>query len=301
MQYLVYDIPIYEIQGSLKKNFKLSRYTSWKIGGDADYLFKPANLADLSNFLTQLPMHIPVTFIGLGSNILIRDKGIRGVVVLTLNCLKEYYFLNDNDLYCESGVTCAKLAKISANAHKTGGEFFAGIPGTFGGALYMNAGAFGGETWNLVQKLNLIDRTGKIYSKTEKEFTVSYRFVSLPKNIWFAGAVLSFQDCKSNVAQQNIKNLLKLRSQKQPIGLLSCGSVFKNPPNNSAGNLIDKLGLKNKKIGGAYISDVHANFIINDKTATAENVEDLIKFIQQSVYDAYNVKLELEVKILGEN
>ena len=153
------------LRGELFKNHDLARYTSWRIGGPADTFYRPADLVDLQNFLKQLPKDEPLTFLGLGSNILVRDKGVRGTVVLTLSRLSELKLISETQVYVQAGVTCAKLAKFCVDYGFENGAFFAGIPGTVGGALAMNAGAFGGETWRQVERVDLLTRFGEIKTK----------------------------------------------------------------------------------------------------------------------------------------
>jgi UDP-N-acetylmuramate dehydrogenase len=292
------------IKGKVLHQEPLAPYTSWHIGGRAKTMFWPTDIKDLQHFLFNLPAEERIFWLGLGSNVLIRDNGFDGTVIATHQALTHMLEREKNAdhlyLEVEAGVTCAKIAKLSAKLGFVGGEFFAGIPGTIGGALAMNAGAWGSETWDLVESVQLIDRHGKISHCMRDEFKVSYRHVDLPANNWFISAVLKFKHGDTKQAQAKIKDLLQQRNLSQPIGELSCGSVFKNPAENHAAQLIDHLNLKGTRIGGAQVSTKHANFIINQDNAQAHHVEELILLLQQAVKNAYDVDLITEVRIIGD-
>lgn len=289
-----------EFHGQLLLNEPLADYTSWHIGGIARRLYKPANLTDLSAFLSTLPDNEPLTWLGLGSNVLIRDGGVNGTVILTLGALSELSLSPENIVRAEAGVTCAKLAKFCAKEHFSEGAFFAGIPGTVGGALAMNAGAFGGETWTHVVAVETIDKKGRIRKRLLKDFQVGYREVKGLLDEWFVAGHFCFPKGDVEKTQQTIKALLKKRSETQPIGLLSCGSVFRNPPGDYAARLIEACGLKGKKIGGACVSTKHANFIINSDHATAHDVEQLIQWVQDTVQQQTGVLLIKECHFIGD-
>jgi UDP-N-acetylmuramate dehydrogenase len=275
----------------------LSKHTTWRIGGKADRFFIPADVFDLADFLKENPEE-PLFWLGLGSNLLIRDGGIRGTVISTekLNQLQQ---LSDLLWTADAGVSCAKLARQTARANVGGGEFLAGIPGSFGGALAMNAGAFDGETWNLVESVTMLNRNGELIERQPTEFIVNYRHVIKPvENEWFASAKLLFHTADKNYIK--IKDLLEKRKITQPIGLPSCGSVFRNPKPLFAAKLIEDAGLKGFQIGGAQISEKHSNFIINMGNATAKDVENLIAMIISTVKTKFGVELQPEVHIIGE-
>ena len=219
------------------RNEPMSKHTSWHVGGPADLFFTPRDRDDTSRFLAQLEAAMPVMWIGLGSNLLVRDGGIRGAVVDTHGVFDELERVNDNEVWCGSGVACAKLAKQCIKWGLGPAEFFAGIPGTLGGALAMNAGAFGGETWNHVLSVATLDRHGKRHERDASEYTVGYRYVSGPANEWFLGARLRFE-LKPGVSNDDIRVLLARRKATQPIGEWSCGSVFTNPSGDHAARLI---------------------------------------------------------------
>ena len=277
----------------------MSRHTSWHVGGPADLFFTPLDVADLAAFLRSLSPSTPILWIGLGSNLLVRDGGIRGAVIDTHGVFAELERLNDNEVWSGAGVACAKLAKQCIKWGLGPAEFFAGIPGTLGGALAMNAGAFGGETWNHVLSVATLDRAGVRRERSASEYRVSYRHVEGPADEWFLGARLRFEQ-RPDVSSEDIRLLLARRKATQPIGEWSCGSVFTNPPGNHAAKLIDTAGLKGFRIGGARVSEMHANFIVNDGHATAADIEQLIAHVQQTIERVHGIRLTPEVRVVGE-
>lgn len=288
------------LRGLWRTNEPLAPYTSWRAGGRAKYYYRPADLADLTEFLRLLPATEELFWLGLGSNVLIRDGGFSGVVIHLHKCLSDLALTPAGDiLRIGSGVTCAKIARFCAKANLLGGEFFAGIPGTMGGALAMNAGAFGNETWQHVVAVEVIDRTGKVSVLPAAKFKVSYRSVERDTDCWFVAGHLRFSAGNGALAQQQVKELLKKRNTSQPIGQLSCGSVFKNPPGNYAAKLIEACNLKGMRQGNAQVSSKHANFIINAGDATAQDIEALIALVQSKVFAEHGIQLETEVKIVG--
>ncbi len=287
------------VRGELHFDEPLSRYTSWRIGGPAQRFFRPADKADLIRFLHTLPAHEPLLWLGLGSNVLVRDGGVRGTVICTVNRLSNMALENDL-VYAEAGVPCAHVARFCSIHGLTGMEFLAGIPGTLGGALAMNAGAFGSETWNWVNAVETVDRRGELYRRKPSEYEISYRSVKGPKNEWFLGAWLKPHPGDIQEGQRRIRELLARRNQTQPTRFPNGGSVFKNPPGDHAARLIEACGLKGKQIGGAKISELHANFIINMGNARAKDVETLIAIIREEVKRQHGIELELEIQIIGE-
>lgn len=281
-------------------NEPLARYTSWRVGGRADQLYIPAGLDDLSAFLRHLDIEQPIYFIGLGSNLLVRDGGVRGTVVLMHNVLTALKM--DGDLvYSEAGVTCAKLAKFCAKEALCGGEFFAGIPGTVGGALAMNAGCYGSETWNVVKRVTTINRKGELNTRDAAAFIPSYRHIEKPvADEWFVAAWFGLAKGDADESAKRIKELLAKRLASQPLNLPSAGSTFRNPAGDYAARLIEASGLKGYIIGGAQVSERHANFIVNVGGATALDIELLIKHIRDTVLEQQGVLLQQEVKVLGE-
>lgn len=283
----------------VSRNEPMAKHTSWHVGGPADLFFKPLDVADLAAFLQSLDPATPIMWIGLGSNLLVRDGGIRGAVIETHGVFAQLERLNDNEVWAGAGVACAKLAKQCIKWGLGPAEFFAGIPGTLGGALAMNAGAFGGETWTHVVAVATLDRSGVRHERPASDYTIGYRHVSGPADEWFLGARLRFER-RPGVSNDDIRLLLARRKATQPIGEWSCGSVFTNPPGDHAAQLIDSAGLKGFRIGGARVSEMHANFIVNDGTAKASDIERLIEHVMQTVEQAHGVKLKTEVRIVGE-
>lgn len=287
--------------GELLLNELLADYTTWRVGGIAKALYKPAGVADLSNFLKKLPAEEPLLWLGLGSNSLIRDIGFSGTVILTQGCLNETSLIGDDLIRVEAGVSCAKMARFAARNHLMGGEFWAGIPGTMGGALRMNAGCFNGETWQSVVEVETMTRNGEIRRRKPSEFNVSYRHVSGLADEWFIAATCRLTPGEKDKSLQLIKELLAHRAATQPTSEYNCGSVFRNPPNNYAAKLIESCGLKGKRVGGAMVSEKHANFIINHEgTASSGDIESLIQFVQKTVHEQTAIELVREVHIIGD-
>ena len=294
------DALLARFAGRLRREEPMSRHTSWHVGGPAEMWFEPADRADLAEFLRALPATVPITWVGLGSNLLVRDGGLRGAVISVHGALSALERRDDDRVWCEAGVPCARIARQCARWELGPAEFFAGIPGTLGGALAMNAGAFGGETWRHVETVEVIDRTGAIRSRSATEYRVSYRHVEPPAaDEAFLGAVLRFTP-QPGASTETIRDLLVERKRKQPIGEWSCGSVFTNPPGDHAARLIEAAGLKGRRIGGAVVSEKHANFILNEGEASAADLEQLIALVQQEVARHCGVRLQTEVRIVGE-
>ena len=288
------------MRGKLALNEPMARHTSWRIGGPADRYYQPADLEDLGVFLSQLPEGEPLFWLGLGSNLLVRDAGIRGTVIATSGMLNEIDFVEGQRIRAEAGVSCAKVARFGARAGLTGAEFLAGIPGTLGGALAMNAGAFGGETWNIVTGVETLDRRGQFHRRTPDEYQIGYRSVRGPAGEWFVAAQLQLVEGDAEAAQARIKELLAKRGETQPTQLPNAGSVFRNPEGDFAARLIEACGLKGACEGAACVSEKHANFIINTGGATALQVETLIQRVADTVAREQGVQLEREVHIVGE-
>lgn len=288
------------LRGEMKYNEPMTKHTTWRVGGTADKFYTPADVNDLADMLASLPADEPVFWLGLGSNLLVRDGGIRGTVISLKGSLSGIEMLNANTIRAGAGVTCAKLARYCSKHHLLGGEFFAGIPGLLGGALAMNAGAFGGETWRYVESVTTMDRHGKIHQRKPDDYEIGYRSVKGRSKEWFIEAMLKFDHGDGEQAALNIRKLLDKRAETQPIGLPSCGSVFTNPDGDYAARLIEASGLKGFRIGGAEVSTKHANFIINADNASAQDIEELIYYVQQQVKLKQSVDLHTEVKIVGE-
>ncbi|KTD53345.1 UDP-N-acetylenolpyruvoylglucosamine reductase [Legionella santicrucis] len=291
----------YKLQGTLLYNESLAEYTTWRVGGPAAKLYKPANIADLSLFLRQLPETEPLLWLGLGSNSLIRDSGFSGTVILTQGCLKEMSLMGAQTVKVDAGVSCASMARFCARNGMSGGEFWAGIPGTMGGALRMNAGCHGSETWQFVVELQTMTRKGEIRVRKPEEYEVAYRHVLAPSDEWFVSATFKLNLGNKETSLQVIKDLLAHRANTQPTNEYNCGSVFRNPPGNYAAQLIESCGLKGFTIGGAVVSQKHANFIINHQgSAIAADIEALIHLVQTKVREQTTIELMREVHIIGD-
>ena len=287
------------LRGEIRYDEPMARHVSWRAGGKARCYFVPADLQDLAVLLASLPENENLLWIGLGSNTLVRDAGFDGTEIAVQGVMNELKRLEDNRVYVGAGASGAKLARFCAKENLVGAEFFAGIPGLIGGALAMNAGAFGGETWRHVVSVETIDRMGTLHQRSSDEFEVGYRSVSGPAGEWFTAAIFQFEQGDGRVASAGIKRLLAKRAEKQPMGAASCGSVFTNPENDHAARLIEACGLKGFRIGGAVVSEKHANFILNDNNASAGDIEALINHVQKTVLEQQGIALQTEVRIVG--
>ena len=290
-------LDLHGLRGELLMNEPMARHTTWRVGGPAERFYRPADLEDLVDFLKGLPADEPLFWLGLGSNLLVRSGGIRGTVVALSGALKGLARIGEQCVRAEAGVACAQLARFAGREGLSGAEFLAGIPGTVGGALAMNAGAFGGETWKRVYRVETVDRFGELRERSPEDFEVGYRSVRGPEGEWFVAATLLLEP---GVEDGRVRELLDRRNQSQPIGQPSCGSVFRNPEGDHAARLIEATGLKSRRIGGAQVSEKHANFIVNTGEATPEEIETLIETVRDEVERAHGVRLRHEVHIVGE-
>ena len=307
------------LRGTLRSNVAMCHHTSWRAGGFAERVYQPADLADLIVFLRTLPADELVVAVGLGSNLLVRDGGLRGTVLLLHAALTEMRIETDGSIYVQAGVSGAKLARFAAKHNLRGAEFFAGIPGTLGGMLAMNAGCYGSETWNVVANAQTIMRSGKLLERVPDDYEIGYRHVVLRKKgkylkhddripnsssfhqeEFFVGARLRLPAGDGEIARREIKSLLSKRIASQPLNLPNAGSVFRNPPSDYAARLIEQCGLKGLQIGGARVSEKHGNFIVNVGGATAEDIENLINKVRVSVQHKTGIDLHPEVRIIGE-
>jgi UDP-N-acetylmuramate dehydrogenase len=286
-------------RGVVQQNISLSQYTSWRVGGPAQKLYLPLNINDLSAFLPTIAPNEPIFFMGLGSNLLVRDGGIPGATIVTQGGLNQIALLEDNLVKVEAGAACAQMARFCAR-NNLSAEFLAGIPGTIGGALLMNAGCYGSETWEYIEKVETVDRQGKHHIRSANEYQVSYRAIKPPlPDEWFAAGYFRLPYSRKENALEKIRQLLDRRAETQPTSEPNCGSVFRNPPNDHAGRLIEACGLKGFTIGGAAVSEKHANFITNLGNATAHDIEKLIYHVKLSVKEALGVELVQEVHVVG--
>ena len=289
-----------EFHGRLRADEPMSRHTSWHVGGPVDWWFAPRDLTDLRSFLRARPREIPVHWIGLGSNLLVRDGGLRGAAIALHGVLTRIDRLSQTVIHCEAGVPCARIAKQCVKWGLGPASFFAGIPGTLGGALAMNAGAWGGETWPHVEEVTVVGRDGSVRTRQASEYQWGYRHVTLPvADEAFIAARLQLQP-HPEASNDEIKVLLDRRRDTQPIGEWSGGSTFTNPPGDHAARLIETAGLKGFRQGGAVVSLKHANFLVNEGQATAADIEGLIAHVRAEVLRVHGVELSTEVRIVGE-
>jgi len=288
-------------EARVKRNEPMSRHTSWHVGGPADVYFSPRDRADLLEFLATLPEGTPLFWLGLGSNLLVRDGGIRGVVIDTQSGLTRLERVDDTTVTCEAGVPCARLARQCIKWGLAPAEFLAGIPGTLGGALAMNAGAFGGETWPRVRSVDVCDARGVDRRRDAREYSYGYRHIVPPTpGEFFLAAALEFE-YRPGLTDEAMRELLAKRKETQPIGEWSCGSTFTNPEGDHAARLIEAAGLKGFRIGDIMVSPKHANFLVNVEAATAADVEKLVAHIQGVVQEKFGVKLTPEFRTVGES
>ncbi len=287
------------VQGEIRLDEPMSRHTSWRVGGPAEIFFIPASVEDLAAFLAALDSTTPIFWHGAGTNLLVRDAGLRGVVVSATKILKHLERVDDYRVEAGAGVPCTQLARQCVRWRLGPSEFFAGIPGTVGGALAMNAGAHGGETWERVESVRTINRSGELLERTSEDFSVAYRNVSGPPEEWFVQAMFRFEPGVIP-SRETMDEMLTRRKTTQPLGLPSCGSVFRNPPGKHAAQLIESAGLKGRRIGGAEVSTKHANFIINRQDASAHDIETLIDHVRATVLEEHGISLTHEVRIVGE-
>jgi len=293
------------LRGRWMSDEPMARHVSWRAGGHAQRAYVPADLDDLRAMLRTLPVDEPVLFVGLGSNLLIRDGGFRGTVVFTHGVLKAIALSAPDEVYAEAGVASPKVARFAAMHDLIGAEFLAGIPGTVGGALAMNAGCYGGETWNVVRSVTTLYRDGSLRERIPQDYSIAYRHVALavaaagPEE-WFVAARFAFAPGGGAEARTRIKEFLARRIATQPLNLPNAGSVFRNPPQDYAARLIEQCGLKGLRKGGAEISGKHANFIVNTGDASAADIEYLIETARAAVAARHGIALECEVRIIGE-
>lgn len=291
------------LRGEWRANEAMAGHVSWRAGGRVARAYFPADIEDLALFLRGLRRDEPLLFVGLGSNLLVRDGGFEGTAVFTHRALQTLRLESDGLIYAEAGVAGPKVARFAATRGLAGAEFLAGVPGTLGGALAMNAGCYGSETWNHVDRVLMLDGHGERIVRKPEEFSVGYRHVGLKAGCdeWFVAAWLRFAEGDAAQARARIRVLLERRIGSQPLELPNAGSVFRNPPNDHAARLIEAAGLKGFAIGGAQVSEKHANFIVNPQgKASATEIEMLIAHVRAAVKEKFAVELQREVRIVGE-
>jgi UDP-N-acetylmuramate dehydrogenase len=292
------------LRGMLRTNESMARHVSWRAGGRAAVVYAPADLDDLAVFLRSRPAEQPVCFVGLGSNLLVRDGGFEGSVVL-LHSSHASIAIDGDRVVAHAGAASPKVARLAATHGLEGAEFLAGVPGCVGGALAMNAGCYGSETWEFVAGVRTIDRAGLVRERPASDFSATYRHVELKGAVigedeWFVEGTFRFRPGNGATARERIRALLARRIATQPLGLPNAGSVFRNPPGDHAARLIEASGLKGFAIGGARISERHANFIVNPGgQARASDIENLIAHARRVVAERFGIDLVPEVRIIG--
>lgn len=286
-----------KIRGQIKYNHNLAKHNSWRIGGPARIFYQPADLDDLKTYLQNLPKNERIVWLGSGTNVLINSNGIDANVIYLKNRLTQLQHLDNGIIRVEAGTSCTRLVQNCIHRGMIDAAFLAGIPGTVGGAIAMNAGAYGDNIWNHVISVETIDRNGKIKIRQAKEFKANYREINGLdiNNEWFIAANLALQIKDPIAAKNRVTELLAKRKATQPLNEFTCGSVFRNPANNYAAKLIEDCGLKGFKIGAARVSEKHANFIVNEGNATSDDVQELMQKITNEVKKKYGIKLLSEV------
>ena len=287
-------------KNTIHHDIELKDFNSWKVGGRAEQFLICDEKEILAAFIKKKKIKLPITLIGLGSNLLVRDGGIKGTVIVMHGGLRK---INDDDgmIYSEAGVSCSKLSKFTAKNGLADSAFFSGIPGTIGGALAMNAGCYGSETWDYVQKVLMINLNGDQVERNKSDFNISYRqVINNNKDEFFLAAWFKFPKGDKEKSEKRIKELLAHRKETQPLNWPTAGSTFRNPKDNFAAKLIEDCGLKGYQIGGAQVSEKHANFIINLGNASALDIENIITYIQKVVFEKKNIQLLREIRIIGE-
>ncbi len=289
-----------DVRGRLLINASMARYSSWRAGGRAAQLFIPADMKDLVKFITALEPQVALYFVGLGSNLLVRDGGLDGVIVRLAPGLTSLSLGEPGIVRAQAGVAAPKLARFATSCQLGELAFMVGIPGSVGGALAMNAGCYGSTTWQFVHQVTLLTRAGELLNVPAYEFKAGYRCVSHPdyRQALFVEAKFKL-DATQSVDTDTTEQIMREREKTQPIGTANAGSVFVNPPNESAGRLIESAGLAGYQIGAAQISPMHCNFIVNLGGASAADIENLIEHARSVVFAKFAIELKLEVKILG--
>lgn len=283
--------------GEVRYSEPMARYTSWRAGGPAQRLYCPGDVEELVAFLTALPADEPLFWCGLGSNLLVRDGGIRGTAILTHGGLSDLSIAGPR-LRAEAGVPCPRLSKAAQRSGLSGLEFMSGIPGTVGGALAMNAGADGDESWAAITAVETIDRFGNRRNRPREAFDIGYRRATGPVGEFFLAGIWSLGQAEPSLLSERITAILRRRKLTQPLGEPTCGSVFRNPPGDSAGRLIEAAGCKGVRVGKARVSAQHANFIVNEGGCAAD-IESLMTRVRERVAKCFGVYLEPEVQVVG--
>ncbi|MBQ7674343.1 MAG: UDP-N-acetylmuramate dehydrogenase [Alphaproteobacteria bacterium] len=293
---IIDSLPI--VRGVLQRNFPLSKKSWFGVGGPAEVLFTPEDIDDLVFFLRNTPENIRITILGAISNVLIRDGGIDGVVILLGDTFKKIY-VEDDIIEVGAGVNCTRLATVAMDAELGGLEFLMGLPGTVGGALKMNAGCYGSEISDFLIEFEAVTTSGQIKWFTKKDIKFEYRKSSISDDLIVTRAWFKTSSQVNYSILKKVNSIIEKRKQSQPLNKRSCGSTFKNPTGKRAWELIEKAGGRGMRVGGATVSEKHCNFIINDANATASDIETLGEKIAQKVFETSGIRLEWEVIRLG--
>jgi len=287
-----------KLRGRMLANQRLSDVTWFRVGGPAQVLFTPADEEDLAYFLSNLPPEIPVTAIGLGSNLLVRDGGVEGVVIRLARGFNEVT-VEDDLVKTGTAVPDVKVSRTAADAGLSGLAFYRGVPGAIGGALRMNAGAYGRETKDALVEARAIDRKGKLHVLKNGDFGYSYRHSSVPKDFIFTQAIYKGEPGDPAAIAAEMEKITEARESTQPIKSRTGGSTFKNPPGQKSWQLIDAAGCRGLVVGDAQVSEMHCNFLINRGNATAADIENLGEEVRRRVKENSGVELEWEIVRLG--
>lgn len=278
----------------------MDRHTSIRVGGMADVLIFPGSIEELAQLISYLKdYNVPFIPVGNCTNLIVRDGGYRGVLVSLKKLRTVDYQPLPLSVYAEAGVPLSEIVNLSIKESLTGIEFCAGIPGSVGGGVKMNAGAWGSELKDIVKTVSLINGAGEIKTAQRNELEFEYRNLNLPEGTIILGAKFLFTKGFKEEIEERVSKIISIRKKKHPLEYRNAGSIFKNPPNISAGKIIDDLGLKGKKVGGAKISEIHGNFIVNSGRAKAKDVISLIEITQKKVLEERGIHLETEVKLIG--
>jgi UDP-N-acetylmuramate dehydrogenase len=289
-----------ELRGRLLAEQSMAGITWFRVGGPVEILFSPADERDLSYFLENLPRDVPVTVVGLGSNLLVRDGGVRGVVIRLGRGFNEVYVEGKN-VRAGAAVPDVKVARAAADAGVAGLSFYRGVPGAIGGALRMNAGAYGRETKDALIEARAVDRSGKVHVLTNADMGFSYRHSAVPKDFIFTQALFAGEPGNATEILTEMEKITEAREATQPINSRTGGSTFKNPPGKKAWQLIDAAGCRGLVVGDAQVSELHCNFLINRGNATAFDIEMLGEMVRQRVKAHSGIELEWEIVRIGES
>ncbi|WP_341763864.1 UDP-N-acetylmuramate dehydrogenase [Candidatus Tisiphia endosymbiont of Beris chalybata] len=288
-----------EVQGEYRKNYPLKHLTWFKVGGEAEIFFKPANSHDLANFLLTKPPNIAVTILGTGSNIIIRDKGVEGVVIKLGQNFTNIELMPDNTISVGGACLNFNLAKFSQENSISGFEFLIGIPGTVGGGVVMNAGAYNSEFKDIILSIEAITAKGEFITITNEEIGFKYRGTNLPNDLIIIRAIVKGIIGNQEMITSTMNTISSVRQTTQPIKERTGGSTFANPKDCKAWQLIDKAGMRGYQVGGASISKLHCNFMINHGNASAHDLETLGDLVREKVLQDSGISLEWEIKRIG--